>query len=276
MLSIQKGDAAFIQAAARFIDEYEQKLRAEKKYFPRLNSRKIDNESMMNYMLFMIENNLSWNALQRCIDEYHYQSVYQRFQRMVKLGIFKYIWNKFLHQYSIKKLAKNPNYFMNLFTDTTMIKSLQGTDCIGRNPTDRGRNGTKVSVIVDQGKVAISECVMFPANVHDLKTLMPTMFKVPIVVKTDKRRTIRIAADKAYRNKDLAQNVLRMKIRLVTEPIRPKDKALYRKRVYIEHFFGMIKNGNKRIRVRVDRKIETYNALWYLAMARRTFNETNR
>ena len=261
MLSIQKGDAAFIQAAARFIDEYEQKLRAEKKYFPRLNSRKIDNESMMNYMLFMIENNLSWNALQRCIDEYHYQSVYQRFQRMVKLGIFKYIWNKFLHQYSIKKLAKNPNYFMNLFTDTTMIKSLQGTDCIGRNPTDRGRNGTKVSVIVDQGKVAISECVMFPANVHDLKTLMPTMFKVPIVVKTDKRRTIRIAADKAYRNKDLAQNVLRMKIRLVTEPIRPKDKALYRKRVYIDFLGGIIKNGNKRIRVRVDRKIEIISCI---------------
>ena len=291
---IQKGDAAFIQASARLIDEYEKKLRSERRYFPRLTRRKISNEAMMNYMLFMIENSLSWKALHRCIDGFHYQSVFKRFQTWVKHGVFQYIWNELLQEYSRQKLSNNPNHFMNLFTDTTMIKSLEGADCIGRNPTDRGRNGTKVSVIIDEDKVAISKPLMFPANTSDIKTLVPTLCallllrssrRIPFITRIDRRRTTRIAADKAYRKKGLAANLLKMKIRLVTEPkrnevnpilMRQKDKAFYRKRIYIEHFFGMIKKGNKRIRFRVDRKIATYNALWFLAMARRTFNAINK
>jgi transposase len=233
----------------------------------------------------MIENSMSWKAFHRCIgDKIHYQSVYQRFQKWVKYGVFQYIWKELLQQYASQKLANNPVHFMNLFTDTTMIKSLEGTDCVGRNPTDRGRNGTKVSVIIDENKVAISEPVMFPANTNDIHTLAPTLRSIPFVIRTDRRRTTRIAADKAYRKKSLATNLLMMKIRLVTEPkrgevnpilMRSKDKAFYKKRIYIEHFFGMIKKGNKRIRCRVDRKVATYNAFWYLAMARKTFKALN-
>ena len=38
--------------------------------------------------------------------------------------------------------------------DTSFVKNVHGRDVLGRNPTDRGRNATKVSMLTDaRGKV---------------------------------------------------------------------------------------------------------------------------
>ena len=52
--------------------------------------------------------------------------------------------------------------------------SIYGRDCIGRNPTDRGRNATKVSALVDQDGLPLS-LVFFPANHSDYKTVDGTL-----------------------------------------------------------------------------------------------------
>jgi hypothetical protein len=64
--------------------------------------------------------------------------------------------------------------FKTLFIDTTMIKNLAGTDCVERNPTDRGRLGSKMSVVCDMNRVAVG-CVMYPANHADCKTVQNTI-----------------------------------------------------------------------------------------------------
>ena len=55
--------------------------------------------------------------------------------------------------------------------NTTTVKNVGGADCVGKNPTDRGRLGTKISILLDERKIAVSEPTIFPANVHDCKTL---------------------------------------------------------------------------------------------------------
>ena len=47
--------------------------------------------------------------------------------------------------------------------DSTFVKNIYGRDCIGRNPTDRGRMATKVSALVDQDGLPLS-LRFFPAN----------------------------------------------------------------------------------------------------------------
>ena len=70
-------------------------------------------------------------------------------------------------------------------------------------------------------------------------------------------------------------------VRVVTEPkegvknpIPVRQIDLFKKRVNIEHFFGIMKRF-KRIRFRADRFVENYKSFLYFAMARRTSFELN-
>ena len=41
---------------------------------------------------------------------------------------------------------RKPRYHV---TDTSFVKNIYGRDMVGRNPTDRGRNATKISIVTD-------------------------------------------------------------------------------------------------------------------------------
>ena len=61
-----------------------------------------------------------------------------------------------------------------LITDTFTVKSMDGSEGLGRSCTDRGRKGLKVSLICDQNLVTHA-MRLEPANVHDSKILVPTI-----------------------------------------------------------------------------------------------------
>ena len=50
--------------------------------------------------------------------------------------------------------------------DSTTIKALRGGEAVGKNPTDRGRNGAKIHTIVDEVGIPLSFFVT-AANKHD-------------------------------------------------------------------------------------------------------------
>jgi len=58
--------------------------------------------------------------------------------------------------------------------DGRMGKARFGGDKIGRNPTDRGKAGTKISILTDQMGGPLS-VVAAGANVHDTKLLADTL-----------------------------------------------------------------------------------------------------
>eukprot|EP00962_Isochrysis_galbana_P042746 scaffold16060_cov107-Isochrysis_galbana.AAC.10 len=80
--------------------------------------------------------------------------------------------------------------------DSSFVKSIYGRDCIGRNPTDRGRNATKVSALVDQDGIPLS-LVFFPGNVSDQKTVRATLSRAP-----KPSRLTPLYADKGYDSKE--------------------------------------------------------------------------
>jgi hypothetical protein len=118
--------------------------------------------------------------------------------------------------YANAKLDDDPGWFKTLFIDTTMIKNLAGTDCVGRNPTDRGRLGSKMSVVCDLNRVAVG-CVLYPANRADCKTVESTIDAVQCPLRHDKRRTVHVVGDKAYSSKDIRAFLQNRRMRQVTE-----------------------------------------------------------
>ena len=76
-----------------------------------------------------------------------------------------------------------------------MIKNIQGVDCVGKNPTDRGRLASKLSVICDCDQVPVSAC-FFPANKSDVTTTIDTVDSIACKIRKDNRYHNTLVADK--------------------------------------------------------------------------------
>ena len=280
-----KRDQLFLNRMENFITAFETNELRKRNIYIRMQNRKICNNKVLEYAFILLQTGMSWKQLQYVVkdDSIHYQTVYKRFSNWEKYGILNQAWKHVLEKYVSSRLSKNAFYFKDLYIDTTTIKNIGGKDCTGSNPTDRGRLGTKVSIIMDKSKVAISEPVMFPANIHDSKTVDRTLDSIPLKLNIDGRMVTRIAADKAYNSKPLAERMNVRKIRIVTKPkknarnpehVRIKDMSMFKKRIYIEHYFGIMKRL-KRLRIRMDSFEGMYKSFWLFAMARQTFVSLN-
>jgi len=119
-------------------------------------------------------------------------------------GIFKKVWKEIYNSYQ-----KKFKYYSNLkkcSIDCTLIKSMNGHDSVGKNPTDRGRNGTKISLLVDMLGVPIGY-VIDAANVDD-RTLLDKTLKnritplreaqISLMFLAKKKTRSELYADKGY------------------------------------------------------------------------------
>ena len=123
--------------------------------------------------------------------------MYKRYDAWVKKGVIKRVWSLLLARYASTQLQEDPRWFGNLFIDSTMIKNVQGKDCIGANPTDRGRSGTKLSVVCDTARMPVS-AVFSPANQADISIAQETIKKIQCTVRKDNRYKNTVIGDKGY------------------------------------------------------------------------------
>ena len=99
-----------------------------------------------------------------------------------------------------------------LITDTFIVKSMRGSVGLGRNPTDRGRKGLKVSLICDENR--ITRAVHIGAsNTHDSKMLLPTIQSLSPI-----KDQVKCLCDSAYIGRQLASDCLKKNINLIVKP----------------------------------------------------------
>ena len=121
-----------------------------------------------------------------------------------------------LENYRSSRLSRDARHFTNLYIDTTTVKNVAGTNCTGRNPCDRGRLGTKISIIIDNEKIPVSEPLFFGANISDIKTIEDSVKSIPFALRKDNRVTLKLAGDKAYRSDAISRRLFqKKKIRIV-------------------------------------------------------------
>ena len=239
---------------------------------PPKRARKLDNATALSSLLFVLETGIAWNRVP--VKDFSASAVYKRLRLWVHRGVVTSVWHHLLSLYAKDRLKNDPGWFKTLFIDSTMIKNLGGIDVVGRNPTDRGRLGSKVSVICDDDRVPLG-CVLYPANKNDCKTVEETLASVACPLKDDDRRTIHVVGDKAYGTKEIAAFLKSRSMRLVAESRKnvraPRrllraDMAKLKKRHKIENLFCRLKQF-KRIRHRMDALASVFEAQIHLAFS---------
>lgn len=182
------------------------------------------------------------------------KTIHNYFRRWSEAGIFKTAYQKIL---AYVRRQKPDLYYA---VDSTLIKNIGGRNCLGGNHADRGRNASKISVIVNNNGIPLN-IKIFPGNRHD-SILFRSTIENSLVRLTHR---LPVHADKAYDNrpcrKVLQDNHLNdaiLKKRVYNSPILQKN------RLVVEHFFAWLKMY-RRLILRYDHKVSNYLAFVYLA-----------
>jgi putative transposase len=156
--------------------------------------KRTDWRQALNGIIFRMRSGCQWNQLPKPFGDD--SSVHRWFQRWNKNGVMEKIWAALVEDSA--ELGGVSWEWQS--ADGAMGKARFGGDKVGPNPTDRGKNGVKRSVIVDQEGGPLGS-VIAGANVHDTKLLAETIES--IVVERPgptKEGPQNLCLDKAYDN----------------------------------------------------------------------------
>ena len=129
---------------------------------------RVDQRATLDAIIFRMRSGCQWNRLPEEFPDD--SSVHRTFQRWIELGVLDLIWESLVEQ--CEELGGVD--FEWQAADGAMGKARFGGTSIGPNPTDRGKNGVKRSLLVetDGGPLAV---VVAGANVPDFKLLEATL-----------------------------------------------------------------------------------------------------
>ena len=240
---------------------------------PSVRKRKISNYEVLKLLCMVLQTGIPWRYLPvNGICEW--STVYKRYQRWIKDGLFDKALQRLQIMYSTKKLAEDPLWFKNIFIDCSFVKNVGGVDCLGKNPTDRGRLATKMSAIIDNDQMPLS-CEFFPGNMADCNIALQTALAIKCPLRLNKRYINVIVADKGYVSQGLMRDLANVGMGLLTPsklrmrrrlPMSKNQKASLKCRHKVENFFCRL-DKFKKIYCRHEKSIKAYRALTALAMA---------
>ena len=133
-----------------------------------------DPHKVMSGILYVMRTGCQWNALPK--EWGSGKTAHRYFQRWVRAGVFLRMWQA---------------------ADGAMTKAPLGGEKTGKNPTDRGKVGTKRSLLVDEQGVPLG-IVVSGANTPDGRLLEATLQAVPIARPDPVTTEQHLCLDKAY------------------------------------------------------------------------------
>lgn len=215
--------------------------------------------------IYVLRTGCQWHALPR--KEYAPPStVHGRYSQWVKAGVFEKAWKAMLEYYDCEVgIAWK---WQSL--DGVITKAPLGGEATGPSPVDRGKSGTKRSVLSDQRGAPLA-IVVTGANVHDKTVAVETLDAV-VVARPPKvvYRTHHLCLDKGYDYEDVIEGaserdyILHEKKRGQEDhPVASKKKHPARRWV-VERTHAW-HNKFRRLFVRWERRVENYKAMIHLA-----------
>ncbi|ATB34553.1 transposase [Melittangium boletus DSM 14713] len=135
---------------------------------------RVPDRQAMDAILLVLRTALPWDAL-KATDICHPSSAYRRFREWLAAGVFREFWRQGLHAYAA--LVGIDLEWLAL--DGAMAKAPLGGEKTGPNPTDRGKKGSKKSLLTD-GRGAPLGLRVAGANVNDHKLMHSTLQSLPV------------------------------------------------------------------------------------------------
>jgi putative transposase len=225
---------------------------------PRINWRKA-----IDGIIFRLRSGCQWNKLPKHFGDD--SSVHRWFQRWSRNGVFERIWAVLVE--SCDELGAVDWKWQ--AADGMLGKARLGGKKVGKNPTDRGKPGTKKSLLVD-GDGGPLGAVIAGANVPDFKLLEETIRAVVVERPGPEEGEQHLGLDAGYDNeasrKVVAEHGYVGHIRPAREGPRPKRRPGRRKarRWVVERTLAWLSKC-RALLVRYDKHAENFLGLIQLA-----------
>lgn len=214
-----------------------------------------DPSTLLDRMMHLLWTGGPWRSLGK-----GHTTVFHAFSRWFKAGVFERAYSAILRL--LRRPCRRPLRAEAI--DTTFVKNVYGRDCVGRNPTDRGRKATKVSAVVADDGVPVA-LAFFPANISDQKTVEMTL-KARLAPPAP--RGTALYADKGY---DSAANRALVRqfgyVDCIAARRRVTHTVTNRRRNVVERSFSWL-DKSRRLLMRFDQQLRAYAAWTLLACLR--------
>jgi putative transposase len=221
-------------------------------------------------IVYVLRTGIQWNALPRELGAS--STVHDRFQDWEQKGFFLRLWQVGLQEYDELEGIQ----WEWQAVDGAMTKAPLGKAATGANPTDRGKKGTKRSLLTDGAGIPLA-MVIDGANRHDVKLLCATLDGIVIArSEPTEERPQHLCLDAGYDGAPAYQEV---ETRHYVPHIRSRgeekqEKVLtpgYRARRWVVERTHSWINRSRRLLVRWEKKGENYLAFLHLACAQLIF-----
>jgi len=215
-------------------------------------------------IVYVLRTGCQWKALPKEI--YGSPSaIHAHFMRWMEAGFFLALWRAGLAEYDeMEGIAWSWQSI-----DGAMVKAPLAQEAVGRNPTDRGKKGTKRHLLVDGRGVPLS-LVVTGANRHDVTQL--ELVLVEIVIERPKDIEQHLCADKAYDGNPAKQIIVSHEyiphVKARGEEIQEKsNNPAWKARRWVVEVSHSWFNRFRKILVRYEKRADTYTALLHMAAA---------
>ena len=154
---------------------------------------RIDWRSAIDGIIFRLRSGCQWNKLPKHFGDD--SSVHRWFQRWCRSGVLEQIWAVLVEECD-ELGAVNWRWQA---ADGRLGKARFGGKNVGKNPTDRGKNGTKQSLLVE-GDGGPLGAVIAGANVPDMKLLEATIEAIVVDRPDPEELEQHLSLDRGYDN----------------------------------------------------------------------------
>jgi putative transposase len=154
---------------------------------------------VVNAIWYVLWTGCQWKALHRDWFGVSSSVVHERFQSWRRMGVFEKLMKRMAEYYARESDGIGWKWQA---MDSKHSAAPLGGEKTGKNPTDRGKSGAKINLLVD-GRGAPISVVLTGANRHD--KVSATELIVSVVTKNPAHKEQHLCADKAYDSDDLRE-----------------------------------------------------------------------
>lgn len=237
-------------------------------------SKALPFRTILNGIVHWLKTGCQWDMIPRCYGSK--STLHEHFQRWVNAGVFETIFRLCVEEY--EEFQKIVWTWQSMDGSISQAPTRQaGAACaaregLGRNPTDRGRQGTKLHLLVDQGGIPLGVEIV-GANVHDSRLVSSTLSSMAIerplpTLESPQNLCLDKGYDYARVEKEVQQHRYQPHIRRIGEEKLDESmkKAHPARRWVVERTFAWFK-GFRTIRTRYTCKASNFLATVQFAAA---------
>ncbi len=237
---------------------------------PRGGRPRMPDHQAMDAIFYVLRTGCQWKALPRSLGAA--STVHDRFQEWREAGVFQRMWQAGLLEYD-EKVGSDWEWQA---MDGAITKAPLGQEGTGPNPTDRGKSGTKRSLLTEGKGIPLAVAVE-GANRHDMKLAEATL-KAIVIERPEptEEKPQNLCLDKGYDYPQVRELVEEWGY---TAHIRTRGEEAeaqryipgYRARRWVVERTHSWLNRFRRLLIRWEKKVENYLAMLHFACAWITF-----